>query len=265
MDSIEKDPEFREEVLSKYREKQRQHSEYAYYINTRDAADEQIMYTGDKLKVKDTLYDNPMVQDYVNRVGHSIVPKDSKHLYAFKVTLNPIPEARSLSTGTVYVSSGLISIADNEAQLAYLLAHEVAHVEKEHWYEDVLVGEGLERYNEKQEKKRNLIGGIASLATAPVARLMGADPLNAWLASIYVDNGLPTILKLAIPNAVFSWEKQQEDEADHLALKYMLERNYDPREVPKFYANFQQVTQMDKRVELGFVGNASVWSSAPNK
>ncbi|HEX8091391.1 MAG TPA: M48 family metalloprotease [Blastocatellia bacterium] len=140
-----KDAAFHDAVEEAYRQKQREHSEFAFDVNTRDASDEKIMRTGDKLKVFDTLYDNPLVQDYVNRLGQSIVPKNSTRLYAFKVTLNPIPEARSLSTGTIYVSSGLISLADNEAQLAYILGHEIAHVEKDHWHDDVLVAHGMDR------------------------------------------------------------------------------------------------------------------------
>ncbi|MCI0490075.1 MAG: M48 family metallopeptidase [Blastocatellia bacterium] len=256
-DEYEKDPAFRAEVEAVYLQKQREHSEYAYYINTRDADDTSVTRTGDKLRVEDTFYDNPLVQDYVNRVGHSLVPRDSKHFYAFKVTLNPIAEARSLSTGTVYVSTGLISSIDNEAQLAYVLAHEIAHVEKGHWFEDVLMGQGLERYNQKQEDKRKNLGAIGNLAAGPLARLMGANPFDALLISNYVQSGLPMLLKLALPNAVFSWEKRQEDEADHLALKYMFERNYDPREAPRFYANLRRASQLDRRAELGFMASAS--------
>src|SRR5215510_1754062 len=149
---------FRDEVDESYRQKRREHSEMAYFTNTRDAQDDQVTRSGDKLKVEDTLYDNPLVQDYVNRVGQSIVPRDSKNLYAFKVTLNPIPEARALSTGTIYISSGLLSMIDNEAQLAYVLGHEVAHVEKDHWREDVIVERGIQRFYEKQAQKRALVG-----------------------------------------------------------------------------------------------------------
>jgi hypothetical protein len=72
------DTVFREEIENLYYQKQKEHSEYAYFTNTLDSHDEQITRNGDKLKVDDTLYDNPLVQDYVNRVGQSIVPKDSK-------------------------------------------------------------------------------------------------------------------------------------------------------------------------------------------
>src|SRR5258705_7291250 len=51
-----KDVDFRNEVEESYRLKVREHSEYAYFINPRDAADDQITRTGDKLKIDDTLY-----------------------------------------------------------------------------------------------------------------------------------------------------------------------------------------------------------------
>jgi Zn-dependent protease with chaperone function len=256
LDKYQKDPGFHDAVEQTFNQKQREHSEYAFFINTRDAQDEQITRTGDKLKIEDLLYDNPMFQDYINRVGHSVVPKDSKKYYAFKVTLNPIPEARSLSTGTIYISTGLLSSVDNEAQLAYVLGHEIAHIEKEHWREDVLVQLGMDDYNEKQQRRRNLFGGLAQAAagmlTGGLARSSGAGLFAAYLANAE----LPTILKVVIPNSVFSWDKQQEDEADQLALDYMLNRNYDPREVPKLYANMQQKSQRDRRAEGGFMANS---------
>jgi hypothetical protein len=257
LEKYQKDSSFRDAVEEAYRHKQREHSQYAYYINTRDAQDEQVTRTGDKLKVEDTLYDNPLVQDYVNRVGQSLVPKNSTHLYAFKVTLNPVPEARSLSTGTVYVSSGLLSLIDNEAQLSYILSHEIAHIEKEHWHEDVLVQLGLEEYNENQKQKRGLIGGITkvglSVFTGGLANSYGA----AALAAIYADLALPTVLKLAVPDAVVSWDKAQEDEADQLAIEYMFQRNYDPREVPKFYATLKGTSGRDRRAGYGFIADAN--------
>ncbi len=252
-EQYDKDPAFREEVESAYRHKQREHSEYAFFINTRDARDDEVTRTGDRLKIEDTLYDNPMVQDYVNRVGHSVVPKSSKRLYAFKVTLNPIPEARSLSTGTIYVSSGLLSKVDNEAQLAYVLGHEVAHIEKDHWYEDVMIERGVAEHNEKQEQKRKIIGGLASVFGGPLAGALGGD---AALVSLYATFGLPTLLKIALPNAVLTWDKIQEDEADQLAIRYMLDRSYDPTEVRKFYANLLRTSHGDRRASLGFMADA---------
>jgi Zn-dependent protease with chaperone function len=248
------DAAFRDEVDESYRQKRREHSEMAYFTNTRDSQDNQGTRTGDKLKVEDTLYDNPLVQDYVNRVGQSIVPKDSKNLYAFKVTLNPIPEARALSTGTIYISSGLLSMIDNEAQLAYVLGHEVAHVEKDHWREDVIVERGIQRYYEKQAKKRAIIGGLLAGGVGAIVGGATNSFSTGLTTGVLVAVGVPTVLKLFAPNAVVSWDKQQEDEADQLGLKYMFERSYDPREAPKFYATLQRVSHSDSRAGLGFMG-----------
>lgn len=248
-----KDPEFKDEVHGAYRQKQREHSEYAYFINTRNSMDNQVTRDGDKLKVEDTLYDNPLAQGYINRVGQSVVPTSTTRLYAFKITLNPIPEARSLSTGTVYISSGLLAQIDNEAQLAYILSHEIGHVEKDHWFEDVLVERGLEEYNEKQASKRRRIGLITGIAAAAVgASGNSAATSVAFFSEAFI---MPNILKLAVPNAVVAWDRIQEDEADQLGLQYMLHRNYDAREVPKFFAGLQQTSRRDPRVGLGFMGN----------
>jgi len=65
------------------------------------------------------------------------------------------------------------------------------------------------------------------------------------------------MLKLAVPNAVVSWDRQQEDQADEAALRYMLDRKYDPREVPKFYAKLKGLSQRDKRAGLGFIASAA--------
>jgi predicted Zn-dependent protease len=246
LDLYLKDAEFRDAVEDAYLQKQREHSEYAYYINTRNPASQQVTRDGDKLRVEYALYDNPLAQDYVNRVGQSLVPNGSTRLYTFRIMLNPIPESRALSTGTVYVSSGLLSIIDNEAQLAYVLGHEIGHVEKEHWKEDMLVIKGAKPYNDKQAQKRAIWGAVIGV----VASVVGGGDAGV-LAYAYSTS----VLKSIVPNAITSWDRLQEDEADQLGLKYMLDRNYDAREVPKFYANLRRTSSLDPRVRLGFIAD----------
>ena len=254
----ETNPEFREEVDEAFRRMQREHSEYAFAINTRDPRADHIKLEGEKVKISLTLYDNPLAQDYVNRVGQSLVPAGSDKLYAFKIMLNPVPEARSLSTGTIYVSTGLLASIDNEAQLSYVLGHEIAHVEKEHWKDDVLVAEGVEAWNEKQQQKKEKIGLVAKIGLGIATMgFANAGNIDGWSASLFANAAMPTILKLAVPNAVVSWDRQQEDQADEGALRYMLDRKYDPREVPKFYAKLKAISQRDKRASLGFIASAA--------
>jgi Peptidase family M48 len=255
LDLYLKDADFRDTCEDAYLKKQREHSEYAYYINTRNPRSQQVTRDGDKLTVEYALYDNPLAQDYVNRVGQSLVPIGSNRLYTFRIMLNPIPESRALSTGTVYISSGLLSIIDNEAQLSYVLGHEIAHIEKEHWKEDVLVAQGIEPYNEKQAKKRAFIGALVTVAAGAIAGAAGGS-YNSVANTMYLAYTIaPTVTKLWVPNAITSWDRVQEDEADQLGLKYMLDRSYDVREVPKFYANLRSTASLDPRVRLGFIAD----------
>jgi predicted Zn-dependent protease len=271
---MEKDPAFRAGVEEVYRQKLREHSEYAAMVNGQGMSAAALQ---DKQRF-DLLYDNPIVQSYVNRLGQSLTPQGSSRLYAFKVTLNPIPEARSLSTGTIYISSGLLALVDNEAQLAYVLAHEIAHVEREHWKEDVLIEAGLRRYQQHKNRTRRIFAKTLTLLVGPVLRqpavmplpgarsdalfaslggAMGLDRLSGALSSPYIEQGLPTLVKLFTPRAVVSWDRVQEDEADQLALQYVLDRNYDPREAAKFYARLQGASRSDTRAGLGFVADVT--------
>lgn len=249
-----KDAEFRQDVETYYLELQRQHMNRAYLINTRDSADKIIMRNGDQVTVDDTLYDNPLAQDYVNRVGQSIVPKNSTHLYAFKIVLNPVPEATSLSTGTIYVSTGMLALVDNEAQLAYALGHEIGHIEKEHWKEDALVAQGMQEYNQKQQKKRAIWGMVATVAAGAVGGAVGGANSAFDFANIAASL-TPSLLKLMVKDSTVKWDRLQEDDADQLGMQYMLDRSYDVREVPKFYANLRAQSNLDPRARLGFIAD----------
>jgi predicted Zn-dependent protease len=254
----ETNADFRVEVDEAYRRMQREHSEYAFSINAHDAKGELVKSDKYKVGAQTTLYENPLAQDYVNRVGQSMVPAGSDKLYAFKIMLNPVPEARSLSTGTIYVSTGLLASIDNEAQLAYVLGHEIAHVEKEHWKDDVLVAEGVEDWNEKNRQQKEKIGLFAKVGLGiATAGMANAGNLTGFATTMFLDAAMPTMFKLAMPDTVVGWDRQQEDQADEAALRYMLDRKYDPREVPKFYAKLKGLSQSDKRAGLGFMASAA--------
>jgi predicted Zn-dependent protease len=247
------DSSFKMRVDISYNEVRRQHSEYGFKINTFDANDERVTYTGDKLKTEDTLYDNPLVQDYVNRVGQSLVPSQSRIRYAFKVILNPVPDARAYSTGTVYITSGLLSMIDNEAQLAYILGHEIGHNHKQHWYDDALVAAQLEDENRKREQTNNMVGGIAGLFTGGLVGLTGGGVTGGLLSAALAINQATTLLKFLNPQKVFIWDQLQEDEADQVGFDLMFNRNYDPREVPKLLQRMRKFSEAEQRVTDGFL------------
>ncbi len=239
------DPVFKDAVDNRYRDIRRKHIETAYSINLRPSNAKLVDRDGEKLIFEDTLYDNPLAQDYVNRVGQSLVPANSKNLYAFRILQNPVPEARSMSTGTVYISTGYLAAVDNEAQLAYILGHEIAHVEKEHWFDDALVSLGAQAYQEAKARKAAIISAVVG---GIVGGIVGGGD-GAILAIALA----PTVSKLFTPGVV-SWEKVQEDEADIESMRLMFNRNYDVREVPKFYERMATMTA-DPRTQTGFIAS----------
>lgn len=242
-------PRFKRRVDKAYNQKRREHNDYAFRMNTYNSNDELTTFTGDKLKTEDTLYDNLLVQDYINRVGHSLVPANSSYRYAFKVILDPVPDARALSTGTIFVTTGLLSLVDTEAQLAYVLAHEIAHVEKRHWLEDALVATEMEDREITKMKYSALAGAAAGLAMGIGTKSFG----NGFAMSIAGGLGTYGLLKFFDSKANIEWEKTQEDEADKLGMDLIFQRNYDPREIPKLYARLQELTGREPRLADGFL------------
>ncbi|MBK7706256.1 MAG: M48 family metalloprotease [Acidobacteria bacterium] len=229
------DPDFKDVVDDKYRTIRRTHTLTAYDVNMRASNVKLVSKENEKLVFDNTLYDNPLAQDFVNRVGQSLIPPDTKRLYSFKIIQNPVPEARALSTGTVYISTGYLALIDNEAQLAYILAHEIAHVEGDDWFEDSLVDVGTVPYIEKK-------------AWVTIVRVVGAlGGANQQIISA-------SLLKMYGFNDAFSWEDFQEDDADVEAMKSMLRRNYDVREIQKLYERMRMIAS-DPRSQTGFIAD----------
>ncbi|HYL79097.1 MAG TPA: M48 family metalloprotease, partial [Bryobacteraceae bacterium] len=158
------DADFREDVEKAFEQVQQQHSQEAFDNNIQPPARPVVVHDGDRLRLQTGLYDNKLVADYVNRIGQQLVPEDSEKLFAFRLVAHPVPFANTLSTGTIYVSTGLVSMLDNEAQLAYVLAHEMAHVYLDHWKLKSMLSVGEEEFNKKQEKKRRMIGLVGGMA-----------------------------------------------------------------------------------------------------
>src|SRR4051812_17245783 len=129
------DPAFRDRVDEEFENMMRRDSSEAFSINTGEPRSKLVSVAEDTWRQHQGLYDNLLVQDHINRIGQKLVPADSEKLFAFRVVPQPVPEARTLSTGTIYISTGFISMLGSEAQLAFVLAHEMAHVQLDHWKE----------------------------------------------------------------------------------------------------------------------------------
>ncbi len=207
-----------------------------------------------------SLYDNPILQNYVNSVGQRLVPTDSPNLFAFKLLLDPVPRAETLTNGTIYVSTGLVALLDNEAQLAYVLAHEIAHLENNHHYKELrqsVLEEVLwEEKQESAEKKAKwftlattigggIAGGLAKGANGAVWGSVGGLVGGSIASGFLFRNKFRRN----------DWSTVNEDEADEIGLELMIWQKYDAREVPKAYARLSTLVSRDARIGLGFMGN----------
>jgi beta-barrel assembly-enhancing protease len=164
------------------------------------------------------LIDDPVVTEYVNRVGQNLVRNsDAKVPFTIKVIDSDQINAFALPGGFFYVNSGLILAADSEAELAGVMAHETAHVAARHGTKDATKGE------------------IAQLATIP---LMMLGP--GGLAGL----GLYEGLNIGIPLSFLQFSRDHEFEADYLGLEYMYKAGYDPN---AFVTFFEKVEAQEKR------------------
>jgi len=250
------DADFRDDVDADFDNVQRDHSIEAFQRNVSPPARPTVVHDGDRLRLQQGLYDNKMVADYVNHVGQQLVPTDSEKLFAFRLVADPTPFAYTLSTGTIYVSTGLMSLLDNEAQLAFVLAHEMAHVQLDHWRLKSVLKFGEEEYNKKEATRRKLIGtGIGALAGALTGKAAGGDA-QAVVGSGVLGAGIGYAVGSMWASALtLDWDTVQENEADGVAFKAALSRSYDVREVPKLYASLQAAVKRDQRGGLGFMGS----------
>jgi hypothetical protein len=261
MAEIAQRPEVQDRIRIAYDRLRRQDMEFAYNVNTSTKLGELIGPQWADFRAKyGQLYDNPMLQRYVNSLGQRLVPRDSPNLYGFRLLLDPVPRAEALSTGTVYISTGLVSLLDNEAQLAYILAHELAHVERNHFYARIrneIVEEEFWKEKEVQaQKRRSLFAGLAAAAGGVAGGLAGGGE-GALIGALGGLAAGSVVSQFVFRNKFepTEWDKELENEADEAGLKYMLEQNYDAREIPRLYARLDKLVARDARIGLGFIGS----------
>jgi hypothetical protein len=253
-------PEVKQAIEDAWQAKRRADLDYAYNVNSSaHFGDISGPLYADFREKYGQLYNNPILQEYLNNIGQRLVPKDSPNVFAFKLLLDPIPRAEAFSTGSVYISTGLVAMLDNEAQLAYVLGHEIAHVEKNHFYNEIrnsILEDEL--YNEKEKdaaKKRAIFSAVAAAAGAGIGGGIGGGR-GALIGGLIGAGGGFVASNFLFRNkmTVTEWSVVYENEADDAGFDYMLQQNYDVREVPRLYATLRNSVTKDSRVGLGFIG-----------
>ena len=172
------------------------------------------------------LVDDPVVTEYVNRVGQNLVRNsDAKVPFTIKVIDSDEVNAFALPGGFFYVNSGLILRAQEESELAGVMAHEIAHV--------------AARHGTKQATK----GDLVQLASIPAMIFIP----YTW-AGYAAYQGM----NLLIPMTFLKFSRDAEREADFLGLQYMYKAGYDPNS----YVTFFERIQADEKRRPGTIGKA---------
>src|SRR5437879_6443157 len=159
------------------------------------------------------MIDDPVVTEYVNRVGQNLVRNsDAKVPFTIKVIDSDEVNAFALPGGFFYVNSGLILRAQEESELAGVMAHEISHVCARHGTKNATKGE------------------LMQLATIPLI-LLGP---GGWAGY-----GIYQGLNLAIPVTYLKFSRDAEREADYLGIQYMYKTGYDPNSYVTFFERIQ--------------------------
>src|SRR5580698_10810225 len=178
----------------------------------------------DEIEKSTKLINDPVVTEYVNRIGQNIVKNsDCKVPFTIKVIDTDEINAMALPGGFFYVNSGLILAADEEAELAGVMAHETAHVCAHH------AAREMTRAN------------YAQLGTIPLIFIGG-----------WTGYGIYEAASIGIPITFLHFSREFEAQADYLGIQYMYRAGYDPQ---AFVSFFEKIQALEKR-KPGMVAKA---------
>ena len=165
------------------------------------------------------LYEDDALQNYVNVIGQRLAVHTERPdvTYRFFIVDSDMVNAFALPGGYIYVTRGLMALANSEAELAAVIAHEIAHVTARH---------SAERYSQ---------GVLTGLG----ATILGAAVDNPD-ASRALGVGADLFTK--------SYSRDQEHEADALGVRYLAQAGYDPYAMSRFLQHLYHYAQLEEQV-----------------
>lgn len=177
-------------------------------------ADEERMARANARAFEDSasLWDDALLEAYLTEMTQGIVSVADPRPFDYTVRIvdSPVVNAFTFGGGYVYVNAGLIARMENEAQLAMVLGHEVAHVTEGHVAEGIEAAYGLQ-----------VLGQVAAQGAQATGTLEGP--------------ALEKTYEYALSAAVNGHGRGREAEADRVALRYMADAGYDPRQAPETF------------------------------
>jgi beta-barrel assembly-enhancing protease len=159
------------------------------------------------------LVDDPVISEYVDRIGQNIVKhSDAKVPFHIKVVDTDEVNAFAFPGGYFYVNKGLILAADNESELAGVMAHEISHVAARHATQRMSKGQYLQLFS----LPAMFVGGY------------------------WAQMGIQQALGLGLNLELMGITRESEREADQLGIQYLWNSGYDPNSFVSFFEKMQQ-------------------------
>jgi len=165
------------------------------------------------------VYRNDQVASYVAEIGHRLANASGTTgiNYVFTVLDSPVVNAFALPGGYVYITRGLIALANNEAELAGVIAHEMGHVIARH---------GTQRMTR---------GVLAELGTM-------------ILGSVFDSPAIGDIARTGAGVWMSGYSREQEREADSLAVRYLKAAGYPPIAMASFLGTMGQMDELQRKI-----------------
>lgn len=191
---------------------------------TRAEEEQKILNTGG------LLYKDEELENYVNSIARKLQPPETLSIAPVRVKIikNPYLNAFAYPNGVIYIHTGIIARMDNEAQLATLIGHEMTHVTHRHT---------IASYKSIKNK---------SAVLATLNETIGVVPIAGAIAS--------QIGTLGAMAAVTGHSREQEREADIMALESIVKAGYDPKESPKLFIYLKNELEEENIKEPFFFG-----------
>jgi hypothetical protein len=166
---------------------------------------------GKKVDGRMKLLHEKTIQEYVSQLGDSLLPAGAKGTtkaleFRFFVVEDSSINAAALPDGTVLVNTALLGAVENEAQLAFVLSHEISHVLQVHYWREV--------HETRPQRIGLMIAGVA--------------------ASYFIGDLGMFMAELGMASVINGHQRELENQADRLGLQNVIEHGYDPRPAPGF-------------------------------
>jgi len=178
------------------------------------------------------IYQNKELQEYIRNIGNKITAKAGipNTRWTFTILDSPIVNAFALPGGYVYVTRGLLALANDEAEIASVIGHEIAHVTARHT---------------AQRHAKSALSGI------------GLDLLSIVVGQPIITN----LASIGVQGVLSSFSRSEELEADELGVQYILKAKYDPEGSYRFLSRLDKLTKISSENEQTAI--SSIFSTHP--